>query len=158
MKFDLKMTLLLIALVAVATTGSAFLTSWVFTNRDEEVAQRPVGLVSAQGDKYDPALVWNAGEFTVNLASSTPVPMTRYLKTNLSFRASNKAAVNELEKRRVQIQDRVITVLRMTQAAELQQPNGEAALKQRLLDGVNELLASPNVRVQEVYLSELIIQ
>ena len=156
MKFDAKLAVLLIAVVVVATTGSAFLTSWVVTNRGADGSDAPGGLVSARSEPFDPELVWNAGEFTVNLATNSS--LTRYLKTSMSFRASSKAAVDELEKRRVQVQDRVIMTLRMTQVAELQQPDGVNLLKERLLEGVNELLTSRGAAVQEVYISQLIVQ
>lgn len=155
MKLDAKLVVLLIAVVAVATVGSAFLTSWVFTSREGTVPAVE-GLVSARSESFDPELVWNAGEFTVNLASNTS--FARYLKTNMSFRVNTKTAVNELEKRRVQVQDRVISTLRMTAAVELQQPDGLMLLKQRLLDEINQLLASTGGRAYDVYLSELIIQ
>ena len=57
------------------------------------------------------------------------------------------------EARRVQVQDRVITTLRMTQPSELQEADGITALKQRLLDGINELLVAQGGRAYEVYLS-----
>lgn len=158
-KLDLKMVLVLLSVLVVATVGSAYLTSWVFSSRAPDRLATDAGVLAMAGnDGYDPGLVWNAGEFTVNLATSSPMSLPRYVKTNLSFRVNTKAAVNELERRRVQVQDRVITTLRMTQSAQLQEPDGLTALKQRLLDGVNELLSVQGGRAVEVYLSELIIQ
>jgi Flagellar basal body-associated protein len=158
-KMDLKTILVLFSVLVLATVGSAYLTSWVFTSRSAEPAASEAGaLARAESDDYDPGLVWNAGQFTVNLATPSPSSLPRYIKTNLSFRVNSKAAVNELERRRVQVQDRVITTLRMTQSAQLQEPEGLEMLKQRLLAGVNELLAVRGGQALEVYLSELIIQ
>lgn len=156
MKFDAKLVILLIAAVAVSATGSAFLTSWYFVTRGACEPGAGGGVASAQSAPFDPGLVWDAGEFTVNLVTNSSVP--RYLKTSMSFRANTKAAVAELERRRVQVQDRVITTLRLTEVSALQKAEGVELLKQRLIDGVNELLGSPAARVQDVYLSELIIQ
>ena len=150
------MVLVMFAVLVMATVGSAYLTSWVFSSR----APSPTGaeMVMTRGgiDTYNPELVWDAGQFTVNLASTTP--LSRFVKTSMSFRVNTKAAVAELERRRVQVQDRVITTLRMTQPSELQEAEGITALKQRLLDGVNELIVAQGGRAHEVYLSELIIQ
>lgn len=154
MKLDLKLVIVMLAVLVVATVGSAYLTSWVFSSRAPVQVASEVTRVAA--DPYNPELIWDAGQFTVNLASTTP--LSRYVKTSMSFRVNTKAAVGELEKRRVQVQDRVITTLRMTQPSELQEADGITALKQRLLDGINELLVAQGGRAYEVYLSELIIQ
>lgn len=156
MKIDLKTGLVLLAALLVVSVGSAYLTSWVFGGRPAQAPAADRSQVQAAADTYNPELVWNAGQFTVNLASSSP--LSRYIKTSISFRANSKAAVNELEKRRTQVQDRVVTTLRMTQSSELQQDEELIALKQRLLDRINELLEPRGGKVLEVYVSELIIQ
>lgn len=156
MKIDLKTGVVMLAVLLLATVGSAYLTSWVFGGRMATPGGAELTAAQAAVDAYNPDFVWDAGQFTVNLASSAP--LSRYVKTSMSFRVNSKAAVNELERRRVQVQDRVITTLRMTQSSELQQDEELTALKQRLLDKINELLAPHGGRAYEVYLSELIIQ
>lgn len=157
MKIDFKTGLVLLAVLLVASVGSAYLTTWVFGGKmGQSGADTERFQVQAAVESYNPDLVWEAGQFTVNLASSTPI--SRYVKTSISFRVNSKSAVNELEKRRTQVQDRVLTTLRMTQSSELQQDEELTALKQRLLDRINEILAPQGGRVLEVYVSELIIQ
>lgn len=157
MKIDFKTGLVLLAVLLVASVGSAYLTTWVFGGKmGQPGADTERFQVQAAVESYNPDLVWEAGQFTVNLASSTPI--SRYVKTSISFRVNSKSAVNELEKRRTQVQDRVLTTLRMTQSSELQQDEELTALKQRLLDRINEILAPQGGRVLEVYVSELIIQ
>lgn len=156
MKIDLKTGLVMLAALLVVSVGSAYLTSWVFGARLSQPQASEPSQAQAAVETYNPELVWEAGQFTVNLVSNTP--LSRYIKTTISFRVNSKAAFNELEKRRIQVQDRVVTTLRMTQTSELQQDEELTALKQRLLDRINELLAPQGGRVLEVYVSELIIQ
>src|SRR5690606_6584463 len=68
MRFDLKLMIVIIAVVIVAAVGSAYVTSWMFSSRVPVVAG-PIGPAPAREDSvFQPELVWNAGEFTVNLA------------------------------------------------------------------------------------------
>lgn len=158
MKLDLKTGLIIVAVLLVATVGSAYITSWVFSNRAAMPAE-PLRFKSestSTEQPFNPELIWDAGPFTVNLASSGNA--SRFIKTGMSFRVNEKETIGELEKRRVQIRDKVITILRTTTAAELADTDGITHLKNRVMGDVNELIVDDGGRVHAVYLTELVIQ
>ena len=57
----------------------------------------------------------------------------------------------------MQVQDRVITILRTTASDQLSNEEGISSLKRRIMDSVNELLETDG-RVESIYLTELVIQ
>ena len=158
MKLDLKSTLILAALLLVATVGSAYLTSWFFVNRAEAPDRAADARAAAREElPFDPELVWDAGPFTVNLATPPGSP-PRFVKTGMSFRVNEPRFVGELARRRVQVRDRVITILRTTTAADLSDAEGILRLKERIMDSINELIIGSGGRVYAVYLTELVVQ
>lgn len=159
MKVDFKTILVLVAVLLVATVGSAYITSWVFTNRASpppvvgQVEQQPTAEDEAN---FDPQLLWDAGAYTVNLAPSA-LGISRFAKVSMSFGVSDRRVLNELQRRKVQVQDRVITILRTTASDQLSNEEGISSLKRRIMDSVNELLETDG-RVESIYLTELVIQ
>lgn len=152
----MKMIATLLAIVLLSAVGSAYITSWVFTSRTAVPKAGDGIVVAAQKSDYNPDLIWDAGNFTVNLLTETAFP--NYVKTGISFRINEKKAIDELEKRRVQVRDKVITVLRTTSGDELKSAEGLDTLKQRLTDEVSQLIVGGGGRVLEVYFSELVVQ
>lgn len=156
MRFDLKLMIVIIAVVIVAAVGSAYVTSWMFSSRVPVVAG-PIGPAPAREDSvFQPELVWNAGEFTVNLATATG--RSQFMKTSMSFSMNERESVAEIERRRVQVRDRIITILRTTSVDQFSSAEGFDELKQRIAAEVNELIVADGARVREVYLTELVIQ
>lgn len=154
MKVDLKLIVILVAIVIVAMVGSAYITTWVFSGRMPGPA--PVTVRADQvRSEYNPELVWSAGTFTVNLAGG---PRNSYIKTGLSFRANNKETVKKLEREHLQVRDRVITTLMTTSPQELSDETGIKAFKERIINVINEMIIDDGGLIHEVYFSELIVQ
>lgn len=156
MKLDIKTAIILIAILLVATVGSAYVTSWVFSNRAVVPAIPMQGGGAAETIPFNPQLMWHAGVFTVNLARTGN--LAPFVRMEMSFRVNEQRTISELERRRVQVRDRVITILRTTTAQELQETEGISKLKQRIMDTLNELIEGDGGRIFEVYLTELVIQ
>lgn len=156
MRLDLRMTLTLLAIVLLSAVGSAYITSWVFTSRAPVPVAGDGLAVAAERSDYNPELVWDAGSFTVNLLSDSAFPS--FVKTGISFQINERKGIDELERRRVQVRDKVITVLRTTSGDELKSAQGIDALKRRLTDEVSQLVVGEGIRVVEVYFSELVVQ
>lgn len=153
MRLDLKLMIVLIAVILVATIGSAYVTSWIFSGKAPGLG---VPHETVQTHDYDPELVWDAGTFTVNLTQNGR--MSGIVKTSMGFEVNKKQNVRQLEKHRLQIRDRVITVLLMTSSQDLASENGINMLKERLINVVNDLIASDGGIVRDVYFAELVIQ
>ena len=158
MKLDIKTFIVLVAIILVAAVGSAYVTSIVFSSRQlsGNVGSTGEAAASSPDLKWDGELIWHAGSFTVNLQ---PVGgALSFIKTSVSLRASAKNTVEELEQRKVQVNDRLITILRTTLKSELDTEEGISDLKRRIMDGVNELVQESDGQVVDVYFSELVTQ
>lgn len=156
MKLDIKTFILLISLMLVAAIGSAFVTSFLFSHREPMENAALAGPMIVPELEWDSELIWNAGSYTVNLQ---PVGgALNYVRISVSLRANAKKTVSELEQRKVQISDRIITILRTTSKRELDTEEGISTLKRRIMDGVNELVVESGGRVLAVYFSELVTQ
>ena len=155
MRFDVRLIAILLAVVLLSAVGSAYITSWVFTNRSAAPAAGQ-GVAAAAEPEYDSDLVWDAGSFTVDLLSSSTFPT--YVKTGISVQVSERRGLEELERRRVQVRDRIIAVLRTTTPEDLKSEQGHERLKQRLRDEVGRLIVGAGARVVDVYFSELVVQ
>lgn len=152
----MRLIAILLAVVLLSAVGSAYITSWVFTSRVPAPAAGGEGVAAAAEPEYSSELVWDAGSFTVDLLSSST--FSTYVKTGISFQVSDRKGMEELERRRVQVRDRIITVLRTTSAEELKSEQGHERLKQRLSDEVSRLIVGAGTRVVDVYFSELVVQ
>lgn len=161
MRFDLKTIIALAAILLIATVGSAYVTSWVFSQQgslglaEKGSIEVPVDEPKPSSD-WDDRLIWNAGSFTVNLKSTGP--LSHYVKTSLTLGANQRETVAKMEKRRVQISDRIITILRTTQKSDLDTEEGIGRLKERIVNDINSLIVDDGGRVVAVYFSELVVQ
>ncbi|MGI6147959.1 MAG: hypothetical protein GX195_06390 [Firmicutes bacterium] len=147
---DLKVIIGIIALVIIATAGSAYSTFLIFQrgSTSQEVSE------AAAAKKRDIGPVFDAGEFTVNLMSTGTQP--RFIRTGIMVEGSAPNVVTELEKRTPQIRDLVISLLRLCTVEELRTVNGVDNLRSKIVEGINELLISGHV--VQVYFVDLVIQ
>lgn len=153
-----KSILILVPLFLIAMIGSAFVTAYYLSPRSASDTEGAAGEAERVAPAlFDPALVWDAGAVTVNLATpGGAVP--RYVRAAISFEVSERRVVTQLETRRVQVRDRVIGVLRTTSFEELSDAEGISRLKERIKDAVNALIAEEDGRINAVYLTEFVVQ
>jgi len=156
LRFDVRLIAILLAVVLLSAVGSAYITSWVFTSNRAPVPTAGESVAAAAEPEYNSELVWDAGSFTVDLLSSSTFPT--YVRTGISFQVNERRGLEELERRRVQVRDRIITVLRTTSAEDLKSEQGHERLKQRLSDEVGRLIVGAGARVVDVYFSDLVVQ
>lgn len=161
MKLELRTILVLISILLVTTVGSAFVTSWFFTERTQSQAP-PLIIADTAGQlgsaiPFDPELVWDAGTYTVNLAHA-PGTLQRFVKVGISLQVDSSKTIAELSRRGVQVKDRIITILRTTSADQLADEEGISQLKERIVESVSELIMTSGGRVHHIYLTELVIQ
>jgi|GEM_PF-1993899 len=163
MKLDFKTIGAFAAIILIASVGSAYITTWVFSHRtpvpqSAPDAGRDGAFDPAEFQGWDSNLIWNAGTLTVNLQSPGSITAMNYVKATISLQVNARSAVRELDDRRVQVTDRLITTLRTTTKSELDTEEGISNLKRRIMDDVTELIADRGGRVTAVFFSELVTQ
>ena len=147
---DMKVIIGIVALVIIATVGSAYSTFLIFSRGTPP--SEAAG--AATSNKRDIGPIFDAGEFTVNLMSNSV--QSRFIRTGIMIEGSCTNVVTELEKRTPQIRDLVIGLLRLCTAEELRTINGVDNLRERILEGVNALLLAGDA--VDVYFVDLVIQ
>lgn len=147
---DIKLLIIAIALVILATVGSAFATYLIFRG---SAADAPQGS-EATTTKREMGPTHGLGEFTLNLLS--PPAQRRFIRTEIVLEASSKKAVEELENRMPQIRDAVITLIRARTAEDLSTQAGMESLRFDILEATNELVTKGEVT--DVFFIDLIIQ
>ena len=91
--------------------------------------------------------------FIVNLADPGG---TRYLKISMQVELDSEKLNNEMEMRKPQIRDIVLTVLSSKTYAEVSTAQGKLALKQEIIRRINLVLATGAVR--NVYFTDFVSQ
>ncbi|HKM43275.1 MAG TPA: flagellar basal body-associated FliL family protein [Limnochordia bacterium] len=147
---DAKLLVIAIALLIVATVGSAFATYLIFGRGSVEEPQQfgETTTRRAMGPTYD------VGEFTLNLTSITN--QLRFIRTSVVLEASDSKAITELEGRAPQIRDQLITLLRVRTIDELSSHDGMEVLRFDIIKAMNALLSKGEVT--DVFFIDLILQ
>ncbi|NLJ74413.1 MAG: hypothetical protein GX331_05405 [Firmicutes bacterium] len=148
---DFKLLLGAIALVIIATVGSAYTTYLIFRT-DSDPAQQPNP--SAVSTKRELGPTFDAGEFTVNL--STTGMQSRFIRTGIVLEGQDKKTAAELERREPQIRDQIITILRSRTAEQLRSETGLELLRMEIIGSINDLLI--NGEVADAFFIDLVIQ
>lgn len=147
---DAKLLIVAVALLIVATVGSAFATYLIFGRGNTTAVQ---GQEKTE-KKRDLGPTFDVGEFTLNLTSTTN--QMRFIRTQIMLEASDAKAIGELETRKPQLRDRMITLLRARTADELSSEDGMEALRFDIITSVNSLIN--NGEVTDVFFLDLIVQ
>ncbi|MGE5552333.1 MAG: flagellar basal body-associated protein FliL [Betaproteobacteria bacterium] len=141
-----------VALVFIATMGSAFL-AVTFLGRNGGGQQAPASAAEqpkAQ-DQFGPTQA--IGDFTVNLADDGE---RVYLKAGVAVELSNAEAQTELTSRDPQVKDIVISVLSAKTMVEVAGRDGKEVVKKEIRDRLNRLLTKG--RVRNVFFTEFVFQ
>jgi flagellar FliL protein len=146
---DAKLLIVAIALLIVATVGSAFATYLIFGRaRTEETGQAEVTIKKAMGPTYD------VGEFTLNLKSKTN--QMRFIRTQIVLEANNAKTVSELQTRAPQVRDQLITLLRSRTMEELSSDGGMEQLRFDIIKAINGIISRGEIT--DVFFIDLILQ
>lgn len=147
-EIDSKFLILAVALVIIASVGSAFTAylmisgSNIFGQKDTELQQ-----------KQDIGPTYDIGDFTVNLAGGTSL---RFIRTGIVLEVDDKSVVAEAERRKPQIRDRIISVLRRCTLNNLTAEDGLDKLKDNIIESINEFLISG--QIVDVFFIDLVFQ
>lgn len=91
------------------------------------------------------------GTFTTDLRDNN----RRIVRIELSVEVENKKAIEQIEERKIQLQDRILTILRSKTADELKGNEGKINLGVELKSGLEEFLT---YRIVNIYFNEFIVQ
>lgn len=147
---DFKLLIGAIALVIIATVGSAYTTYLIFRTDSNPGELSP----SATSAKRELGPTFSAGEFTVNLAPTGV--QSRFIRTDIVLEARDKKTITELERRDPQIRDQIITILRSRTAEQLRTENGLELLRMEIISSINNLLI--NGEIADAFFIDLVIQ
>lgn len=148
---DAKLLIAAIALLIVATVGSAFATYLIFARGNPEAA---VLNGEAAEKKRSLGPTFDVGEFTLNLASTTN--QMRFIRAQIVLEGSNNKVISDLEARNPQIRDQLIRLLRSRTVEELNSADGMERLRVDILQAMNSLVTRGEVT--DVFFIDLIFQ
>jgi len=136
---DFKLLVVAIAFLIVATVGSAFATYLIFrSNSDPQSADAKT---STKVEEMGPT--FPVGEFILNLTPTGNIP--HFIRTEVILEASDKKVVAQLEKRKPQIRDQFITLIRSRTAEQLSNEAGMELLRFEMLKEANKLVSKGEV-------------
>jgi len=146
---DAKLLIVAIALLIVATVGSAFATYLIFARGSvDEPKASEATTRRAMGPTYD------VGEFILNLTSTTN--QMRFIRTSIVLEASDSKVISELESRAPQIRDQIISLLRPRTVDELSSQDGMEILRYDIIRTINEFVQKGEIT--DVFFIDLILQ
>ncbi|GAB6137646.1 flagellar basal body-associated FliL family protein [Halanaerobaculum tunisiense] len=93
----------------------------------------------------------NLDQFLVNLADGR-----EYVKMNISFEVSNQETVTEIEERKPQVRDRIISILRTKNHQQITSNQGTRKLRTEVMEQVNQILLKG--KITNVFFTEFIVQ
>ncbi len=152
---DFKLIIGAMALVILATVGSAFVTYLMFGSTGSAISGSDNSMTESSSAPRPMGPVFEAGEFTVNI--STPTAQPRFIRTGIVLEISSERNLKqELESRHPQIRDRIITILRGRSVEQLNQTGGLDELRRDIVRSINDLLLQGEII--EVYFMDLVVQ
>ncbi|SES79431.1 flagellar basal body-associated FliL family protein [Anaerobranca gottschalkii] len=96
-------------------------------------------------------ITYNLGTFTTDLRDTN---RTRIIKVDIYIELEDKKAVQQIEERKIQLQDKIITILRSKSAEELKGNEGKQMLSDEIKIGLEKFLS---YKIINVYFNEFII-
>lgn len=150
-EIDLRILILATALVIIASVGSAF-TAYLMINKANPATAIESG---TRVKKADIGPTYDMGEFTVNIASTSNIS-SRFLRTGIVLELENKNLITEIDRRKPQIRDCIITILRSRTHEQLSSAHSLNSLKLDIIESINELVISGTV--VDAFFVDLVIQ
>ncbi|KXS49956.1 flagellar FliL protein [Halanaerobium congolense] len=138
-----KMLTLIIVLVVIITGVASFTFFTYFSVADNS---------EEDFDIDDIRSTYQVGDFVVNIANNSRI---NFIRASLVFEIEEDKIVEELEKRKPQIRDAIITTLRSQNESILKEANAQT-IKKIIKSEVNDILRSG--KITNVWFTELVVQ
>jgi len=146
-KVNIKMIALIVVLIIIITGIMSF-TFFTFFSVSDNVD----GKEAEQRSVKDIKPTYNAGNFVVNLSDSSNM---NFIKASMVFELEDGEMVEELDKRKAQIRDEIIAILRSQSQKIIEEP-GAKTIKSIIKNSINQLLISG--KILNVWFTELVVQ
>lgn len=156
--------ILVVALIIVASTGSALLAYLLFNRalpappvrpESTEVRQAPPERAAEAAGVPPMGPTLELGEFVVNLAPD-PGMVVRYARVGVVVEADRPQVVEQLRQRDPQVRDLIISLLRTKRVEDLATQQGLEQVRRELAQGLNRLVSKGEV--VNVYFTDFVIQ
>ena len=148
-----KGLLIIIVLVLLLLGGGGGAVWWFVLRTPPPTAEELASQEAAKKKEPEILPVFTLKPFVVNLADKKS---RRYLKVSMKLELSNEDLVEEMEKRRAQIRDVILTLLSSKTAKEVGSMEGKFLLRQDIIKRVNVFLVAG--KVTHVYWEEFVVQ
>ncbi|UOD33808.1 flagellar basal body-associated FliL family protein [Deferribacteraceae bacterium V6Fe1] len=153
-KFKLILIILIVLVLAGGGAAAYFL---IFAKKPADTNAEQIAAGTApKKPKADASTIgplYSFDSFIVNLADPGG---TRYLKVSMQAELDSDKLADEIEKRKPQIRDIILTVLSSKTYAEVSTAQGKLALKQEIMRRINLTLTSGAIR--SIYFTEFVSQ
>ena len=148
-----KGLLIIIILALLLLGGGGFGAYWFLLRTPPMTAEELAEIEAAK--KPEPVIlpVFALKPFVVNLADKNS---RRYLKVTMKLELSNEELLEEVDKRRAQIRDTILTLLSSKTVKEIGDFDGKFLLRQDIIKRVNFNLVTG--QVTKVYWEEFVVQ
>ncbi|RLB69180.1 MAG: flagellar basal body protein FliL [Deltaproteobacteria bacterium] len=148
-----KGLLIIIVLVILLLGGGGFGAYWFLLRAPAPTVEELAEIEAAKKPEVVILPVFALKPFVVNLADKKS---RRYLKVTMKLELSNEELLEEVDKRRAQLRDVVLTLLSSKTANEISSMEGKFLLRQDIIKRVNVNLVSG--KVTKVYWEEFVVQ
>lgn len=145
-KMNIKMIALISIMVIIITGAVSFTFFTYFSVSEGKDSEDNIESVK------DIKPTYNAGNFLVNITNNNNI---NYIRASIVFELESDDLREELEKRKAQLRDRIISTLRSQNETILEEPDGKT-IKRIIKEEVNDLLISG--KINNVWFTELVVQ
>ncbi len=111
------------------------------------------GVIGGEESDSPPRYSYSMQEFQVNLADPGT---SRFLRTTFDLAYDARGLTREIEDREPELRSEIIAILRSKYIEDLEEPGGMKNLEKEILDKLNEMLDSGEVKA--IYFKEFIFQ
>lgn len=150
-----------LALIVLASTGSAFMAYLLF-NHSLPPAPKAQVTSTAPGERPAEASgpaplgpTMDPGEIIVNLAPG-PGLSVRYARLGVEVEGDRRETIAELERRLPQVRDTIIGILHTKRYEDVATDEGVSALRKQLTEALQRLVSKG--RVVNVYFTDFVVQ
>ncbi len=153
-KSKLKLIIILLLLLVILGGAGAGAYFFFLKGGDEAQTEEKAKKDNKKAEmKNEIGPLYSFDAFIVNLADPGG---NRYLKVSMQAEVDNEKVMEELEKRKPQIRDIVLTVLSSKTYSEISTAQGKLALKQEIMRRINLALSTGSV--VNIYFMEFVAQ
>ena len=140
-----KMLTLIIALVIIITGVASFTFFTYFSVAENNEEKEEFNIEDIRS-------TYMVGDFVVNITDNSRI---NFIRASLVFEIEDNNLIEELEKRKPQLRDKIITTLRSQNETILKEANAQT-IKKIIKNEVNKILKSGEIT--NVWFTELVVQ